>query len=68
MENILSAEDFMLENLQSMDQTEVEHAMIEFAKLHVKAALKEAEKSIKIGLSQKAKDLIINSYPLENIK
>lgn len=37
---IPTAEEFMFENLQSMDQTEVEYVMIEFAKLHVEAALK----------------------------
>jgi hypothetical protein len=46
----------------------IETAMIEFAKLHVGQALKEAEKSIKIGLSKKAKESILKSYPLDKIK
>ena len=50
-------------------------AMIEFAKLHVEAALKEAEKeTIKyvsktiIELNMYNKNSILNAYPLENIK
>ena len=49
--------------------------MIEFAKLHVEAALKEAEKeTIKyisktiIELNMYNKNSILNAYPLENIK
>lgn len=72
MEKIPTAEDFMLENLQSMDQTEVEHAMIEFAKLHVKAALKAACATLPYDdrMNQSIVDTmaITKSYPLENIK
>jgi hypothetical protein len=48
--------------------------MIEFAKLHVEAALKEAsETEIVSGTSYKHRtnldmDIIMNSYPLEKIK
>ena len=44
--------------------------MIEFAKLHVEAALKEAEieGQTNWGNSQKMKDAILNAYPLTNIK
>lgn len=49
--------------------------MIEFAKLHVEQALKEASqnarlKELEIHLSDGSvdKDSILNSYPLENIK
>jgi len=47
--------------------------MIEFAKLHVEAALKEASKKGKcveymVGEYTVKKDSILNSYPLENIK
>ena len=43
---------------------------IEFAKLHVEAALKEAEieGQTNWGNSQKMKDAILNAYPLTNIK
>ena len=45
-------------------------AMIEFAKLHVEAALKEAEIAGQNnwGNSKKMKDAILNAYPLTNIK
>ena len=49
--------------------------MIEFAKLHVEAALKEAEKeTVKhisktiLELNMYNKNSILNAYPLENIK
>ena len=51
-------------------------AMIEFAKLHVKEALKEASEKALLGNTEKgvysvlavSKDSILNSYSLENIK
>lgn len=55
----------------------IEEAMIEFTKLHVEEALKEAsegriEKDIymitEYGESMDWKSSILNSYPLENIK
>jgi hypothetical protein len=52
----------------------IETAMIEFAKLHVEAALKEASERYEydeIHISDNPeflKDSILNSYPLENIK
>ena len=44
--------------------------MIEFAKLHVEEALKEAEIAGQNnwGNSKKMKDAILNAYPLTNIK
>lgn len=51
--------------------------MIEFAKLHVKEALKQASKKASCKIKHYAleesdyivdKDSILNSYPLENIK
>lgn len=71
---IPTAEEFMLENLQSMDQTEVEHAMIAFAKMHVEAALKAADASAEFAFPETAwenideKYFILDAYPLENIK
>lgn len=57
----------------------VHRTAIEFAKLHVEAALKEASKYVKIGFldglgGEGTKDIgvdkqsIFNSYPLTNIK
>ncbi len=53
-----------------INHKDVKDAMIEFAKLHVKAALKEAEIAGQNnwGNSKKMKDAILNSYLLENIK
>ena len=49
--------------------------MIEFAKLHVEAALKEALESIPclgsstdIATYEEVEEAVLNSYPLENIK
>ena len=71
---MITAEEFMLENLQSMDMQEVENAMIEFAKLHVAAALKaaseKAETKIVFGCFEfnvVDTDTILDSYSLENI-
>ena len=49
---------------------QLENTMIEFAKLHVEAALKASIKEGKCsnGTSVLIKDSILNSYPLENIK
>ena len=49
---------------------DIKKAMIEFAKLHVEAALKEAEieGQTNWGNSKKMKDAILNAYPLTNIK
>ena len=53
----------------------VHKAMVEFAKLHVEAALEEAEKeTVKhipktiLELNMYNKNSILKSYPLENIK
>ena len=47
--------------------------MIEFAKMHVEAALKEASETVKqfpvrINEMEFCEKSILNSYPLENIK
>jgi hypothetical protein len=54
---------------------DMERAMIEFAKLHVEAALKEALDSIPclgsssdIATYAEVKDAVLNAYPLTNIK
>jgi len=77
MEKIITAEELLNQRVYITDDgvedvhdslANVRDAMIEFATMHVEAALEAAEKSIKIGLSRKAKDLILSAYPLENIK
>jgi hypothetical protein len=79
MEKIPTAEEFFRKNIdyvlsENDCKEDVENAMIEFAKLHVEAALKAA------GENAHTKDVpytedtevdkgsILNSYPLENIK
>ena len=84
MEKILTAEDlalnFEIGNTKRISIEDAKEAMIEFAKLHVEAALKEA--SEKINLTDEVcealqnhwfkeyidKDSILNSYPLDKIK
>ena len=80
MEKILTAEDlalnFEIGNTKRISIEDAKEAMIEFAKLHVEEALKEAsEKADYITDGQEHitdiwidKDSILNSYPLENIK
>ena len=76
MNKIPTAEEFLtisdeFEVLETRKQEEVvTKTMIEFAKLHVEAALKEAEIAGQNnwGNSKKMKDAILNSYLLENIK
>ena len=76
MSKIPTAEKFLtisdeFEVLETRKQEEVvTKTMIEFAKLHVEAALKEAEIAGQNnwGNSKKMKDAILNVYPLENIK
>ena len=50
-----------------------ERAMIEFAKIHVKAALKETSEKAEVNVTnyndyEVDKNSILNAYPLENIK
>jgi len=81
MKNLPTAQEFLGKNidyvLEKDCKEDVEQAMIEFAKLHVEAALKEASENAKIidvGIDYSIikwvadKDSILNSYPLENIK
>ena len=72
---IPTAEEFLDNSDFPVDKTEVwdldiHDIMIKFAKLHVEAALKEAEIAGQNnwGNSKKMKDAILNSYLLENIK
>jgi UDP-N-acetylglucosamine 2-epimerase len=58
--------------LSENDETTSTEMMIEFAKMHVEAALKEVTKSLpyddKINQSLLDTMTILNSYPLDNIK
>ena len=51
--------------LESNHKPDIEKAMIEYAKLHVEAALKAASEST---LLYDFTEEITNSYPLDNIK
>ena len=86
MEKILTAEDFLQDHLEIShfydDKAEnmvcysddVQKAMIEFAKLHVEAALKAAFEDAPCGSStdivtcEELHKAIMDSYPLKNIK
>ena len=71
MSKIPTAEEFYKQTTGCIiNHGDVKTAMIEFAKLHVEAALKEAEIAGQNnwGNSKKMKDAILNSYLLENIK
>jgi hypothetical protein len=64
--NIPTAEEFS-ENYTwtcCPEKSQVLEAMIEFAKLHVEAALKEARRVVEESNGES----ILNSYPLTNIK
>lgn len=82
MEKIPTAEEFLI-NLGFPGHAKhglAKKWMIEFAKLHVEAALKEASENVKVHRDSNGewvssnvkchvnKDSILNSYPLENIK
>jgi hypothetical protein len=77
--NLPTAEEFLRKNIdyvlsENDCKEDVENAMIEFAKLHVEAALKAAVKNVEIkpmkhaGFYMVDSGSILKSYPLENIK
>ena len=87
MEETPTAEDFLQDHLEIShfydDKTQnmvcysddVQKAMIEFARIHVKAALKEALESIPclgsssdIASYEEVEEAVLTSYPSENIK
>lgn len=75
MSKIPTAEDIWFKNTGRNINQEDYTAMIEFAKLHVHAALEEALKSIPclgsssdIATYEEVKDAVLNAYPLTNIK
>lgn len=78
-EKISSAFEFLSNFTDNPDDDTIYIAMIEFAKLHVEAALKSASKKVELTdfayefLQEGAydaidKDSILNAYPLDNIK
>lgn len=74
MSKIPTAEEFF-DSVVGYTHTEMCERAIEFAKLHVEAALKEAEKeTVKhisktiLELNMYNKNSILNVYPLTNIK
>ena len=72
MKQVSTAEDFM--NRPFGQKWDTQELMIEFAKLHVEAALKEADAQAEHLLPEGCWDLledvnfILNSYPESNIK
>ena len=74
MSKIPTAEEFLDANTSGIiDEIKCKELMIEFAKIHVEAALKEANRKVIVtyyydeGIRVN-KDSILNAYPLENIK
>jgi hypothetical protein len=66
--NLPTAEEFLkIENLPTdiLSGDDINYAMIEFAKLHVEAALNAACESEGYDIDE---DSILNAYPLTNIK
>ncbi len=76
---MITAEEFLNKKFPEFEDldngniwTNIEDAMIEFAKLHVEKALKEVskqtEKYMQHSWEDEYKKGILNAYPLENIK
>ena len=72
---MITAHELFYKMLKENDECTSVDMMIEFAKLHVEAALKEALESIPclgsstdIATYEEVEDAVLNSYPLENIK
>ena len=74
LDNMITAEEFYKQTTGCViNHVDIKNAMIEFAKLHVEAALKEAsEKAEWKGYTLAAVEIcnysILDAYPLENIK
>ena len=79
--NIPTAEEFVMKGHLRVEDDEQKDSLakshIEFAKIHVEAALKEAFLNSEMRVSENdttevtitvSKDSILNAYPLENIK
>lgn len=69
---IPTAENFLLDyelgNTGKIDIEDTREALIEFAKLHVEAALKAAADDYSEGSSDIVHESIINAYPFSNIQ
>jgi len=70
---MVTAKEFMTDEYQIKHYNTIllkpTQAAIEFAKMHVKAALEAASKSVKYNRPYiEVKDSILNAYLLENIK
>ncbi len=76
MENNIPTAENLFESIVGEKSSEFNYcitdAMIKFAKLHVEAALKEANKNVSKSLKNKDfwpdEESILNAYPLNNIK
>lgn len=82
LDNMITAEEFYDENTNGfLDRNDCERLMIEFAKLHVKEALKVASENFKMKIKEDVHELDMNddwmevdknsiliAYTLENIK
>ena len=73
MEKIPTAKELFDKMLEINDECTSTEMMIEFAKLHVEAALKAAYENIEYtevdsSVPYVVEDSILNSYPLTNIK
>ncbi len=68
---MITVEDFYYKYKESninISKIQFKNAMIEFAKLHVEAALKSAKEQANYPDINGNYDLILNVYPLSNIK
>ena len=69
MKNIPTAQEFLNRDESGVfNEVDITQTMIEFAKLHVEAALKAAADDYSEGSSDIVQESIINAYPLTNIK
>ena len=69
MKNIPTAQEFLNRDESGVfNEVDITQTMIEFAKLHVTAALKTAADDYSEGSSDIVQECIINSYPLDIIK
>lgn len=74
MSNLPTAEEWLKHfEENAYPNTPISECMIEFAKLHVEAALKAVDKKAEYEFSEEAweditdKDFILKTYPLKNI-
>ena len=69
MKNIPTAQEFLNRDESGVfNEVDITQTMIEFAKLHVTAALKTAADDYSEGSSDIVQECIINAYTLDNIK